>query len=482
MELNYYQKYYLSTEYIDSMFENAIIVFDASALLDLYYYSPSSQSSIFNNVFDYLQHRLWLPGQVYFEFQKNKYNVAKKPIQTYRNLIENTKKGVDGNHIGKITDLSNKFTDNLDSLSNQLKTLKEKTISEDKHPHINSGCYEDIDNSIAIFRKNIDIFTSKVSDFRTCFTSVVNEKIVTLETELSSDQIQSIINSKFQIGADYPYTDMYKIAQEGACRYAEQIPPGYEDQGDKIGLQKYGDLFVWKQILEYAKKLNKDILLVTNDVKPDWHDESLNAPRYELLKEFHDHIGKFFWSYDMKTFLYRINSVLDSDRQITDEVLKETDIIQEERNYSQLEDIDYQSLLSDLLLSSVIEPNITISRPMELNGTFRIFGRVKLFEGIDSANRRCIVMINHVRGSNYINGLRPLKNIFEIKKFYDKQHIDFDYHQFTLTSNNFSAVNLFKQFERPNIKKLYRNKSVKSYVGYITDEEIAILQNNFSVG
>lgn len=101
-----YNKYYLTSEYTTNMLKEATIIFDTSALLDLYYYSDSAQQSIFNNVFAFLTNRLWIPAQVYFEFEKNKDIVARKPIQTYKNLISKPKNGSDGGHIDKIQELS----------------------------------------------------------------------------------------------------------------------------------------------------------------------------------------------------------------------------------------------------------------------------------------------------------------------------------------------------------------------------------------
>lgn len=51
------------------------------------------------------------------------------------------------------------------------------------------------------------------------------------------------------------------------------------DQEDKTGLQKYGDLFVWMEILNHASECGKDVILITNDVKEDWVDKNLTANR-----------------------------------------------------------------------------------------------------------------------------------------------------------------------------------------------------------
>ena len=48
--MNLYEKFYLSQEEQAKLLEESMIVFDTSALLDLYYYSNETQSSIFNTV------------------------------------------------------------------------------------------------------------------------------------------------------------------------------------------------------------------------------------------------------------------------------------------------------------------------------------------------------------------------------------------------------------------------------------------------
>ncbi len=85
--MNLFEHYYLTKDRILDILKNdGIIVFDTSALLDLYYYSEDSRNRIFKNVFPYFENRLWLPAQVYFEFLKNKDTVAAKPEKTYMAL------------------------------------------------------------------------------------------------------------------------------------------------------------------------------------------------------------------------------------------------------------------------------------------------------------------------------------------------------------------------------------------------------------
>ncbi len=60
-----------------------------------------------------------------------------------------------------------------------------------------------------------------------------------------------------------------------------------------MDVRKFGDLILWKEILE---KLNTEgkrpVIFVTEDVKPDWWeingDDELVGPRQELINEFND--------------------------------------------------------------------------------------------------------------------------------------------------------------------------------------------------
>lgn len=65
------------------------------------------------------------------------------------------------------------------------------------------------------------------------------------------------------------FTLSEKVGQLAPLRYANQIPPGFED-GDK-GLNTSGDLILWTEILDYCKnKEIKKVILLTEDGKRDW--------------------------------------------------------------------------------------------------------------------------------------------------------------------------------------------------------------------
>jgi hypothetical protein len=73
----------------------------------------------------------------------------------------------------------------------------------------------------------------------------------------------------------------------GGGRYEGRIPPGHQDRNKsskqveevidgekftvKTGSNKWGDLFLWKEVLTLARAAKaKSVILLTNDVKNDW--------------------------------------------------------------------------------------------------------------------------------------------------------------------------------------------------------------------
>lgn len=70
--------------------------------------------------------------------------------------------------------------------------------------------------------------------------------------------------------ADFSRDGIYEICEEGKNRYKKNTPPGYKDASQKDGIAKYSDLILWKEIIRYAKQNQKNIIFVTDDVKPDW--------------------------------------------------------------------------------------------------------------------------------------------------------------------------------------------------------------------
>ena len=104
-----------------------------------------------------------------------------------------------------------------------------------------------------------------------------------------------------------------KIAKEGTWLYENKIPPGYMDKDDKDSVDRYGDLIVWKEVIDEAVKQNKPVIFITQDLKEDrntrFKDDNLKdsiIPREELVMEFKDAADNGIWMYTISDFLKKL--------------------------------------------------------------------------------------------------------------------------------------------------------------------------------
>ena len=163
---------------------------------------------------------------------------------------------------------------------------------------------------MAAFIKQVESFNEKYSD-----------QIASKEKEISDlknkDTIFRKFSQYFEVGREYSFKEIMEITLEGKHRYEYEIPPGYKDRKDKEGSQIFGDLIVWKQILEHSKKMGKDVVLISNDLKPDWchidkKRKRVISPRHELIKEMRDYSGVNFWMYNQEEFMHIAKQLLKS--------------------------------------------------------------------------------------------------------------------------------------------------------------------------
>lgn len=75
---------------------------------------------------------------------------------------------------------------------------------------------------------------------------------------------------------------------EGKERFENSVPPGFKDSGKKFKYSKYHDLFLWKEILRFAKEYKKNIFFVTEDMKEDWWESENGKKQFhsQLITEF----------------------------------------------------------------------------------------------------------------------------------------------------------------------------------------------------
>ncbi len=280
--------------------EEVVIVLDTNVILDLARYSLYTSKNILD-FFNKCKSLLWIPNQVLVEYNKNKHRVFGDLKKRY-SLFENSLiKAVDKN--------SNELTKILNK-SHQYKYFGHESLS---------------DNILSKMNELKEI----IKEYKDTVGAEYN--VVTTQTEEIIEEIEkfvSCLETNFQVGKKVKFSEKLEIIREGELRYRYKLPPGYEDEKDKEGIEKFGDLFVWKEILKLPSTNSiNNIIFITNDDKEDWWQKDKSRSlhiRPELLEEFEElNPGKTvnfmsigtFQKYCSKMFnLYEISVYIDLNR------------------------------------------------------------------------------------------------------------------------------------------------------------------------
>ena len=304
MDKKIIEAYRISDEKETNLWKDSIFIFDSSALLDFYFLPKPTREKIYNEIFKELKGRLWLPFHVQYEYLKNRESTITKPINESYSPLKN-----DISNIEKTT--KSQILNKIDSISNATK-------KDNKHPHIEQ-------TEIEKFRILANKFLEEIKSFESAILLNIKEaenEILDLKT---NDDVFDSLNNYFDVGREFLFNEIIEITKEGKHRYEFKIPPGYGDyyKKEKQGTQIFGDLIIWKQILEYSKEKKKNVIFITNDITKDndWcyvdkkSTDRILKPREELIKEIKDYSGVDLWMYSLSQFLFNANKYLESSIQ-----------------------------------------------------------------------------------------------------------------------------------------------------------------------
>lgn len=241
--------------------QGTTIVLDTNVILDLARYSLYTSKNILE-IFNKCTDLIWIPNQVFKEYSKNKYNVFGNLRKRYSSFEKN---------LLTIIDASEKKLENVLQNSYKYKYFGNKILSND------------ILKKIEEFREIITSYKDTVGTEYDEITSNSAEIIKNIEKFISD------LETNKQIGKKISFNEQLKIIEEGELRYKYKLPPGFKDD-KKEGIEKFGDLFIWKEILKLPTNKNtNNIIFVTNDEKNDWWNKDEHGYleiREELLDEF----------------------------------------------------------------------------------------------------------------------------------------------------------------------------------------------------
>lgn len=259
--------YRKSESEIKQIWENGVIMFDTNVLLNLYRYSDSTRDTILDLISKF-SNQIYLPHQAALEYNRNRYEVIAEQEKAYNEFLE------------KISQI-------------------QKDLQSTNKPPFLSNNVDKVLNSI--FEK---------------VGAEVTESIKKYCEYLKDDPIYNTLSKLFtnRITVSFTEEELKKIYNEGEERYKLKVPPGYEDEKTKDGNRKFGDLVLWKQVIDKAKELKKDVILITDERKTDWwwkiKDGRNMGPRQELVEEIKKEANVDFHMYSSERFLSYGQSLL----------------------------------------------------------------------------------------------------------------------------------------------------------------------------
>lgn len=235
-----------------ALWQEAIIVLDANALLNVYRYPDKTRDDFFS-VLEKVRDRLWIPYQAAAEFYRNRISVIVEQRKKYGALSARLDSNISALADGEFS--KSGFLD-LDSLRKVLEPAVKKAQEtlrqrEAGHPDLLSD----------------DPYLGRL-------VKVVDDRI-----------------------GQRPAPDVFDgRCQDAKSRFERKIPPGFMDQ-KKLEPERYGDALLWFEMIDLATEKKRPILLVTDDEKEDWwliaEGKKLGA-RPELRLEMKEKAGVAF--------------------------------------------------------------------------------------------------------------------------------------------------------------------------------------------
>lgn len=297
MKDKFSQFYRPTKEEFQEIWEEGLFVFDTNVLLNLYRYSVETKDKILS-IMEEVNDRIWIPYNVAYEYHHNRISAINEQINKY-----------------------DKITKSIDIIVENFN----ESIDKDKR---NTHPYIDLESLKQKTQKFFNEIKRDLSDKKENHPDLFN-----------NDKIRDCLDELFEnrVGEESSREKLTEIYSEGKNRYERNFPPGYKDDNKKIKTsydlidnRKFGDLIIWKQIIEKAKETSKPIIFITDDSKEDWWWDQAGktqGPRPELVKEIQSEANVKFYMYNSMGFLKYAKDFLSSD--IEDKIIDEVKNVNE---------------------------------------------------------------------------------------------------------------------------------------------------------
>jgi hypothetical protein len=270
------------TEY-NRLWKEATIVLDTNVLLNLYRLPTTARNELFA-ILEILKDRLWIPHQVALEFQRNRLAV----ISSERKFTEDA--------LASASALVGGISTKVEALQ-----MDKRGLEITAQPLL----------------ENLDQANRKLVE---AIQKVHQAQLDIAARDPVRERLDKIFEGRVGCGPDNQAA-LDALCAGGEERYAARIPPGFADSekdknpseatyvhGHLKYQRKFGDLVLWRQLIDKARELQaKSILLITSEKKDDWwwrEQGKTIGPHPELIQEIRREAGvSLFWMYSPVQFM-----------------------------------------------------------------------------------------------------------------------------------------------------------------------------------
>jgi predicted nucleic acid-binding protein len=364
---------------LKSMWDDGIILFDTNVLLNLYRYSDTTRDTIIDLIKKF-SNKIILPHQSALEYNRNRYEVIAEQEKAYK-----------------------EFLDKIDQIQKDLQ-------STNKPPFLSENIDKELNSTFKDVRREVEESIKKYCDF------------------LKEDPIFNILSEIFEgkISDSFSKDELDEIYKEGELRYKNKIPPGFEDEKNKEGIRKFGDLVLWKQVIAIASKLNKDIILITDERKIDWwwkiKDGRNMGPRQELVEEIKTLANVSFHMYSSERFLSYGQTYLEE--QIDQKALEEIQAMKraEQHAVHELEKLHFSTINNIEQENQVLQSKI-----MKIDENIHLYNHhiMELRNNQDNDEESSILLLEHIKDlESQLSDLQSERNQMLMEYHYNRKKID----------------------------------------------------------
>lgn len=258
-----FSAYYPPTqEELQLLWKSAVFALDSNVLLNLYRYSQATSNELIG-LLRFVGGRLWIPHQVGLEYHRNRLSVIEHQMVACDELAT--------------------------LIDKNIKEIEQEFAVRFKEMRFSSKTLRLIRNQFETVKKNLAFRKKK------CESLLRNDTVLQSLTDLFSGKV----------GDPYPDDKLEAIYADADKRFKSGRPPGFED-ADKKNNRKYGDVVLWKQLIDKATNGELPIIFVTDDRKSDWWMLCQAAPvlpHPELVQEMSTVCHMSFFMYDPLGFM-----------------------------------------------------------------------------------------------------------------------------------------------------------------------------------